>query len=167
MFSSRYLRFGLVIVGTLLAIVGLTLISSSGFNVGTPVLAQMAPTHPLDSLTAEEFTLTKQLLTEAGYIDESSRFPLITLHEPPKAEVLSWESGQPVSRSAFAIVKQGPETYEAVVDLSGGAVISWKKQEDVQPNLLLEELIGVNDLVTADPRWQEAMAKRGITEYSQ
>ncbi|WP_416670170.1 primary-amine oxidase [Egbenema bharatensis] len=166
--SAKYLRFGLVVLGTLLAIVGLTLTSGAGFSLkGTPALAQVAPTHPLDSLTAAEFTLTKEFLTAAGYVDESSRFPLITLHEPPKAEVLSWEPGQPFSRAAFAIVKQGPDTYEAVVNLAAGSVTSWEKQEDVQPNLLLEELIGVTDLVTADPRWQDAMAKRGITEYSQ
>jgi primary-amine oxidase len=166
--SSRYLRFVLLIATTLLAFIGLTLFSANGLHLkGTPALAQATPTHPLDSLTAEEYTLTKQILTEAGYISEESRFPLISLHEPPKADVLNWEPGQPFSRAAFAIVKQGSETYEAVVDLTGGIVISWEEKEGVQPNLLLEELLGVNDLVTADPRWQAAMAKRGITEYSQ
>lgn len=165
-FSGRYRRFFLVILATLLAIVGIAL-GGKGIFTGMPVFAQTVPMHPLDALTAEEYTLTKQLLLDAGYIDAESRFPLITLQEPPKADVLAWQPGDTMSRAAFAIVKQGAETYEAVVDLATQSVTSWQAIAEVQPSLLLDEIINVTELTVNNPEWQAAMQKRGITDFTQ
>lgn len=103
----RLQRFVLVILAAFLAIAAITLAIGIGSRfVGASVLAQSASAHPMDALTAAEYALTKQVLTTAGHIDADSRFPLITLHEPPKATVLAWQPGDPTPRSAFAIVKQ-------------------------------------------------------------
>ena len=74
--------------------------------------------HPLDPLAAEEYTAAVSTLKEAAYTDLKSRYPLITLEEPPKDDVLKCTPGDETSRRAFVIVKKGPETFEAVVDVS-------------------------------------------------
>lgn len=167
--NERSVRFLFILFGTVLVTISIVLANGPGLNFWTrsAVLAQTAPTHPLDALTAEEFSLMKQLLTDAGYVNADSRFPLITLQEPAKAEVLAWQPGNVLARSASAIVKQGSQTYEAVVDLSAGVVQSWQEVEGVQPGLLIEEFIGVTELTVSHPDWQAAMQRRGITDFTQ
>lgn len=167
--NARSIRFLFILFVTVLVTLSIVLVSSLGLNFlpGTAVLAQTVPIHPLDALTAEEYALTKQLLTEAGYIDADSRFPLITLQEPAKAEVLAWQPSETIARSAAVVVKQGSQTYEAGVDLSAGTVQFWKEIEGVQPGVLLEEFIGVTELTVSNPEWQTAMQKRGITDFTQ
>ena len=43
------------------------------------------------------------------------------------------EAGDPVPREAFMVVKHGPQTFEAVVHLTGAKVLSWKEVKGVQP----------------------------------
>ncbi len=133
----------------------------------TAALAQAVPTHPLDALTAEEYVQTRSLLADAGYVNGDSRFPLINLREPTKAEVLAWKPGDAIPRSADVVVKQGKQTYEAVVDLSAATVKSWKEVEEAQPSLLLEEFIGVTELTIRNAEWRAAVQKRGVTDFTQ
>ena len=58
------------------------------------------------------------------------------------------------------------QTFEAIVDLTTRKVRSWKEIHGVQPSYLTEDTKIVEDAVRADPRWQEAMRKRGITDLS-
>jgi primary-amine oxidase len=133
--------------------------------------AASAPTsrHPLDPLTKQEILMTAQILRISGKINEESRVPIITLQEPPKSEVLGFTPGSPMRREAFVIVyeRSRNKTYEAVVDLNGKRLISWSHIPGVQPPLMEEDFVLVNNIVRADPRWQEAMRKRGITNYGQ
>ena len=46
--------------------------------------------HPLDPLTADEYTQTLELLREAGHIDDAARFANVELREPTKSSVISW-----------------------------------------------------------------------------
>jgi primary-amine oxidase len=41
-----------------------------------------------------------------------------------------------------------------------------KRIHGVQPSVMLEEFLAAEDLVRKDPRWQEAMRKRGIQDFS-
>lgn len=105
-----------------------------------PVVAMESTTHPLDPLTALEYTAAITVLKEADYVDDFfSLYPLISLQEPAKADVLEWKPGDAVSRSAFVLVKKGPQTFEAVVDLTRGEVVSWKQVKGVEPGILLSE----------------------------
>jgi primary-amine oxidase len=84
--------------------------------------------------------------------------------------VKAWKPGQPFRREAFAVVldRARNETSEALVDLRKKELLSWRIIPGVQPNFLVEELgTSVPDIVRADPRWQEAMKKRGITDFNQ
>ena len=132
--------------------------------VATPTAAQTAK-HPLDGLTAQEYWAVYETMKASGHVDSKSRFPIMSLREPPKEEVLAWKAGQPFRREALVVVKQGPSTFEAVVDITGRRITSWKDVEGVQPNLTEEDNSGVFDAVKADAQWQAAMRRRRITDF--
>ena len=60
--------------------------------------------HPLDALTAEEYTAVLETIKASGHLDDLSRFAGVNLHEPPKQEVLRWKQGDPFRREALAII---------------------------------------------------------------
>ena len=121
--------------------------------------------HPLDALTAQEYWTVFETMKASGKLDAASRYAGINLHEPAKAEVLRWKPGEPFRREALAIIKQGRRTFEAVVDVAGRKLISWKEVKGVEPVLIADETDVVGELVKADPQWQAAMRKRGITDF--
>lgn len=128
-------------------------------------LASAAPAqdHPMDGLSGQEIRRAVKILQNRHLVDPASRFPLVTLQEPAKAFVLAWQPGQAVPRSAFVIVKQGARTFEAVIDLTTGVLVSWKEVQGVQPGILLEEFFGANTLVAEDPDFLAGLARRGLT----
>ena len=73
-----------------------------------------------------------------------------------------------VPRCAFATMYDGAAKmiYEAVVDLGARVIESWKAIPGRFPSYLVEHMTGVEEKVREDPRWQEAMLKRGITDFS-
>lgn len=121
--------------------------------------------HPLDPLSGEEIAGAVSVLTADARFAAGSLFPQISLQEPSKAEARAGVS----RRRAFAVIldRAANKTYEAVVDLSSGAAISWTHIPGVQPSFLVEELTSAPELIRADPRWQAAMKKRGITDFSE
>jgi primary-amine oxidase len=122
--------------------------------------------HPLDPLSKEEILRTVEILRTAGKADRNSRFSLITLREPPKDEVLQYKEGSPFRRESFVVVyeRSRNQTFEAVVDLVRNALISWKQIPGVQPSFLLEDAEILQRAVRADPRFAQAMHRRGITD---
>lgn len=127
------------------------------------LLADELVTHPLDPLTAAEFSTVVSTLQTEKLVDESSRFPLIVLREPNKHWVLQWQQNQAISRQAFVIIKQGSQTFEAEVNISQRKVTSWKLIPDAQPGILLtEEWAQAQKIVKAHPAWQTAVRSRGI-----
>ena len=119
--------------------------------------------HPLDALTADEYTAVFETMKASGHLDAVSRFAGVNLHEPPKQEVLRWKQGDPFRREALAIIKQGRRTFEALVDVTNRKIISWREITGVEPMLISDESDRVGELVKADPGVQAALRKRGIT----
>jgi primary-amine oxidase len=132
-----------------------------------PYASAEAAAHPLDALQAEEYASAIAMLKAAKRVTDESRYPLITLQEPPKAEVRRWKPGDPVRRAAFLVVKDGPRTFEAVVDLSAGTVTSWKEVSGAQSSLLMEEWMTAQKLVLEHPEWQAAARKRGFSSFEE
>lgn len=124
-----------------------------------------APRHPLDALTQEEYWAVYETMKASGKLDDQSRYAGINLHEPPKAEVLAWKPGLPFRREALASIKQGRQTFEAVVDVTNRKLVSWKEIKGVEPVLIADETEGVDARVKADAQWQAAMRRRGITDF--
>jgi primary-amine oxidase len=124
--------------------------------------------HPLEPLTSEEITRAVDLLRKAGHLGEACRFVSIVLREPEKSAVLAYDTdGTTAAREAFVVVldKADGKTYEAVVSLSDAAVTRWEHVPGVQPQVLLEEFFETEEVVKTDPGVQEALRKRGITEF--
>ena len=120
--------------------------------------------HPLAPLTASEVERAAQIVKDEKGLPASYRVVSISLHEPPKEHVVAWDGGVPLERQAFVVLydRAGKSTYEAVVSLTDGAVREWRERPGVQPALLLEEFLAAEEAVRADPRWQEAMRRRGV-----
>jgi primary-amine oxidase len=125
--------------------------------------------HPLEPLTAAEIATAAAVLRAEQGLGESARFVFVTLHEPPKPAVLGWTpDGAPPQREAHVVLydRATRTTYEAVVSLTDRAVVSWTPVEGVQPPIMAEEFTSCEAIVQADPRWQEAMRRRGIEDFS-
>jgi len=127
---------------------------------GTP-----APAHPLAPLSPDEIARAGQVLREQRGLTERTRFVAVTLREPAKSDVLA---GTVSGRRADVVLydRAAQQTVEAVVELTGGEVESWQVVEGVQPSVMLEEFFAAEEITRADPRWQEAMRKRGVTDPS-
>jgi primary-amine oxidase len=81
--------------------------------------------------------------------------------------VLAFPSNGPVDRQAFAILLDNAlgRTYEAIVSLGRGVVLSCEHVPDVQPAIMPDEFLECEQACKASPEWQAAMRKRGITNF--
>ena len=125
--------------------------------------------HPLEPLTGDEIVAASTLLRKVKDLGTSARFVFVTLKEPTKSELLAWSpDSAPLPREAHLVVYERGErtTYEAVVSLTEQTVVSWDPIPGVQAPIMAEEFIACEEIVQADPRWQEAMRKRGVTDFS-
>ena len=125
--------------------------------------------HPLEPLTAGEITAAADVLRAERALGATARFVFVTLHEPPKAAVLAWTPGaEPLPREAHVVLYERGErtTYEAVVSLTERAVLSWAARDGVQAPIMAEEFESCEAIVQADLRWQAAMRRRGVEDFS-
>jgi len=123
--------------------------------------------HPLDPLSAEEVARAWDVIRAEQAPGPRTRVMSVALHEPAKDVVLGHQPGDPVERQAFAIVLDNATgtTYEAVVSLTRKRVVSWTAVPGVQPAIVFDEFVECEAAVRADPSWQEAMRKRGVTDF--
>lgn len=128
--------------------------------------AEPAPSHPLDPLSPHELQSAVATLKSAGHVDDNTRFVFLALREPDKTAVLKWHPGEPFAREAFVIVKQGNQTFEAIIDVAAGKLESWREIKGVQPALLIDEIDKLNGILRADAGWQSAMRKRGFQQFN-
>ncbi len=140
---------------------------SAALLAGLPLTAQGAAQHPLDALDASEITAATAILRSSGHADDKTLFASLTLQEPPKAEVLAWKAGAPITRRAKAVLRRNLTTFEAVVDLGSGKVVSHQEKPGMQPMLTLPELLSAMEVTTSDSRMRQALQKRGITDLTQ
>jgi primary-amine oxidase len=125
--------------------------------------------HPLEPLTAAEIGAAADILRAEQGLGVTARFVFVELHEPPKAAVLAWSAtDEPLPREAHLVLYERSErtTYEAVVSLTDRSVKSFTAVPGVQAPIMDEEFMACEQIVQADPRWQEAMRKRGVTDFS-
>lgn len=137
------------------------------FSASFPAGAE--PQHPLDPLEANEITHVTDIIRAYKGAPANPLFPVVALAEPPKTEVLAYRASKPFRREAQVVVydRKQNRTYEAIVDLRQGKVSSWRALlAGTQPLLLISEYELVPRIVKADPRFVEAMKKRGITDLA-
>ena len=124
------------------------------------------PLDPLDPLTAEETSQAAAIVRKAHAVPDDALVVRVALHEPPKDVVLGLQEGEPLDRQAFAIVRdrRARATFEAVVSLGRGLVVSWTDVSGVQPPITFEEFFACERLVRSNPAWLDAVRKRGVTD---
>ncbi len=149
---------GLVVLLT----IAVTLIGNVQHSHSQPTLG-----HPLDPLTAQEISKAVSVIRQSQSLSEAALFPQIALKEPDKEMVLNFQSGDPVPRSVLAIVYEREKnlTFEAEVDLASAKLTSWQEIPDAHPALVSQEFELAGEVVKADPRWQAAMKKRGLSTF--
>jgi primary-amine oxidase len=124
--------------------------------------AAAAP-HPLAPLTAEEIRAAAHILQASPKFPAGAQFSVLTLDEPPKAQVLAKTA---VPRRAFAVIYDhaADRTVEAIANLTTGAIDSWKEIPGAEPAIDGEDSDLAEQVVRADPRWAQAMRERGIRD---
>jgi primary-amine oxidase len=141
--------------------------------------------HPLAPLTVEESaTACRIALATAG---DGAGLTYCELVEPAKDQVLNWDSqarvgqdgagqdgaGQPVPRLARCVLYQpsvadgAAHTTVVTVSLDDRAVTRTIPVPGVQPPVTFAEYTANGEQVKADPGFQAAMARRGVTDMSQ
>ena len=124
--------------------------------------------HPLEPLTAAEISAAADVLRAERGVAPTARFVFVELREPPKAAVLAWSPGDdPLPREAHIVLYERAEqtTYDAVVSITDRTVLAYTPVPGVQAPIMDEEFITCEKIVQADPRWQEAMRRRGVTDF--
>jgi primary-amine oxidase len=124
--------------------------------------------YPLDPLTGAEIESAAAVVMASEYATQTIKFVMIQLAEPDKNASLTFAGQYDVPRRAFLTMYDAPAklVYEAVVDLGARVVESWTPIPGRFPSYLVEHMTGVEEKVREDPRWQEAMRKRGVTDFS-
>ena len=126
-------------------------------------------THPLDPLNPSEISAALAALRSDGKLKSGERFPEITLHEPPKPEILAWRPGQSFRREAFVSVFDlaANRLYEALVDVRANRILTWKPIPGAGPLLTEQENNSAIEITRANPEWQAAIRRRGITHFEE
>jgi primary-amine oxidase len=123
-------------------------------------------THPLEPLDQGEIAAAVSILRDQRQLGDKLRISSVTLEEPPKDVVKGFQTGDQVHRAA-RITCYDRETRLvsiAVVSITGATVDAWTEVPGAQPPLMIEEYLQLADRLKAEPRYVEAMAKRGITD---
>lgn len=132
-------------------------------------MSEDRPRHPLDPLTADEVARAWSLVRAQDGLGPRVRVISIALAEPSREALREpGAASQPVERAAFVVLidRDARKTYEAVVSLTQQRVSSWAHAPGVQPAIVLDEFYECEAAVRADPDWQAAMRRRGITDFS-
>ena len=121
---------------------------------------------PLDPLSAAEIDAARAVLERAGRLTPTMRFATLTLREPPKDAVLTQRGSASIGRTAEAILFDWASStpVRAHVDLRRGRLIRWDTLPSRDPPMRIMIRRRLEEIVRGDPRWVEALRRRGITD---
>ncbi|HLJ99475.1 MAG TPA: tyramine oxidase, partial [Streptosporangiaceae bacterium] len=126
--------------------------------------------HPYDPLTEPETEQAVAAVRQARPELTAPRFPLIRTAPPAKAAVRDYDPADPPARQAFLVVYDrepgatSGATFEAIVDLQAGKVTSWRHIPGVQPAIMIEEIMALDEIVRNDPAAVAALRRHGVTD---
>ena len=120
--------------------------------------------HPLDPLTADEI---RAAIAAAGTDSRlaGALYPSVTLQEPPKSDVLAWQPGKPLTRQARVLAMTADKTFEVLVAVATGRLLSVADRPGAEPPITLSE-IEATKVVLSHPAFQDGLKKRGLTDLS-
>jgi primary-amine oxidase len=122
--------------------------------------------HPYDPLTAAEIEQAVTVIRDSVPELAEIRFPLIRIHAPAKGDVRGHDPARPAARSAFLVVydRVNAATYEAIVDLQAGKLAGWQHIPGVQPAIMIEEIMALDEIVRNDPAAVAALRRHGVED---
>ena len=120
-------------------------------------------THPYDPLTAGEIEQAVRIV-RAARPGQLLKFPIVRLDYPDKAVVRNFDPAALPDRAAFLVVYDPaePATYEAQVDLVKEVVTRFDAVPGVQPPIMIEDIMALDDIVKNDPEAIAALARHGV-----
>jgi primary-amine oxidase len=123
-------------------------------------------THPLEPLSADEIRAAVAVLRDQGALGPKIRISSIALEEPPKETVAGFQPGDPIERAARITVydRDAKLVSVVVVSITASLVLERHEVPGAQPPLMIEEYLQLADKLRAEPRYVEALAKRGVTD---
>jgi primary-amine oxidase len=123
--------------------------------------------HPLDPLNPAEIDQIRLIIQKSHL----ASFPNLTFHfvdveEPEKEDVLKWLSSSKEirpNRQAKVVVRTKGETYELIVDLTIGSIISDQVYTGYgYPPLTFSELFRASKLPLKYPKFKKSILRRGL-----
>ena len=120
--------------------------------------------HPLDPLDADEIQAAVSVVRkEKGNLN----FNTVTLHEPPKSEMLEWlaqttKANRPARVADVVVASKSGQVYDALIDVDRKIITKWEALDNVQPMIILEEMVNVEHILRKDPKVIEQCAILGI-----
>ncbi|BFZ64877.1 hypothetical protein YB2330_006030 [Saitoella coloradoensis] len=124
--------------------------------------------HPFDPLSVSEIPFVADLLRQHTPLDLC--FNTITLHEPPKTELLAYfqSNGPKPDRKALVIAleKGTPQVHEAIVNITTSTVEKFVYRPGMCPTISLEDLEMVESIVRSDPGVIEQCKILGVEDMS-
>ncbi|GGS16963.1 amine oxidase [Streptomyces humidus] len=127
---------------------------------------QSPASHPYDPLSATEIESAVAIVRAGKPQLTTPRFPLVRLDHPDKQSVRDHDPESPLDRSAFLVVydRADAAAYEARVDLNAGTITSWTHVPGVQPAIMIEEIMALDDIVKKDAGAVAALARHGVDD---
>lgn len=125
--------------------------------------------HPLNGLNAQEITQAFDAISKSKYAYKNMRFSEIKLKEPEKEKVWDFfihHKDYKEDRVASFTLLKGKQVIEGEVDLKNNKVTKWDVLENTHGMVLYDDMVTVQEVVTKDPNFKKAVAKRGITDIT-
>ena len=120
--------------------------------------------HPLDPLSAQEIARATEIIQAHFPWGGDLRVETIDIEEPDKHLVRNHVAGTPFPRIArFNIYRAGlMGVWQGRADLDRGEVVSEVFRPEARAMVAVEEVLLIEKTVKADPRFQEALRRRGL-----
>lgn len=116
-----------------------------------------------DALTADEIRRVANAIRSAHVGGSRPGFSAVFTDEPDK-ELLRKGERPPRRARAMVLDRDEGRTYDVLVDVEDGSVVSTTEVLEGSAPVLLEEFEMAPALIKKDPRYLDALAKRGITD---
>lgn len=122
------------------------------------------PLHPLEPLTVDEIKAVVALVRREKGVGDRWRFPVVTLKEPSKTVMQTYQPGDAVPREAFLALLDNDtgKLYEAIASLTENQITHWQHRPGLQPNIMADELEECEAAVKAHPDFHAAVQRRGL-----